>query len=99
MTMPEGNETLIMTKDNGRTILKESSIFGVSIRGIVALVLATTICFREIGKVVISGWICIKNNDLSMLGSQISIDEPFYSIAVAVMAYYFAKMTMKVDSK
>ncbi len=89
--MANDDNTQIITREGK---VKESSIFGVSIRGWIGLILAVTLCFREIGKLFIAGYISISKNDLSLLGSQISIDEPFYSISVAVMAYYFAKMTM-----
>ena len=88
----DANQTQIITKDG--TVMKESSIFGVSIRGWVVYLFAFTVCVNQLLATTAAVWLSILNKDAQNLGSASAITEPLYGLAYMAVGYYFAKNSM-----
>lgn len=83
------DQTQIITKGGQ---LKESSIFGVSIRGWCMFLLVATVCANQLICTTVAGMLSYIKADISFLGSQSAITEPLYGLAYMAVGYYFAKM-------
>lgn len=89
--MASEDNTVVMTR---RGELKESSLFGVSMRGWIAYLLVFTVCANQLLTTFAAVYLSIAKQELTNLGSATSITEPLYTIVIAAMTYYFAKMNM-----
>jgi hypothetical protein len=90
--MADLNETVIMTKTGEE---KLSSIFGVSIRGWIAILLTATVCGNQIFLTAACVWDAIANKDFSKVGTFTTIGEPLYSMGVAALGFYFGQKNSK----
>lgn len=84
------NDTEIITKES-----KDSSMFGISIRAWLAIMLAACIVGTHltitIGVVVDA----ILTKDWSRVGTFANVGEPLYSMATMALAFYFGHKTSK----
>jgi len=73
---------------------KESSAFGISIRGWIAWTAVITICSNQLATTITACWMAITKADVSFLGAQSAVTEPLYGVVYMAVGYYFAKQTM-----
>lgn len=92
------SDTQLLAKP-GAPAPKESSVFGISVRGWIAWTAVLTICSNQLATTCTACWLAINKSDISFLGSQSVITEPLYGIAYMAVGYYFAKMTMPQPTK
>jgi hypothetical protein len=87
------SDTIILKKD------KESSAFGISIRGWIAWTAVITVCANQIIPTVTACYLSLLLKDMSLLGSQSAVTEPLYGVVYMAVGYYFAKQTMPMTTK
>jgi hypothetical protein len=91
--MPEGDTTTFI---NGNLPAKDDShIFGISIRGWIALTLVITVCASHLLVSISVIIVTIRKGDWSMLGTLTTIGEPLYSMSVAALGFYFGQLKSK----
>ena len=73
---------------------KESSVFGISVRGWIAWTAVITICSNQLSTTFTACWLAVTKGDVSFLGSQSAVTEPLYGVVYMAVGYYFAKQTM-----
>jgi len=69
----------------------DSSIGGVSVRAWLALIAVGGVVATHMLVTVAVCVYAVLTRDLALLGTLTTIGEPFYSLAIAATAYYFAK--------
>lgn len=67
----------------------ESTIFGVSIRAIVTVIVVLTICATHLGVTIGVMWHSIRKGDFALVGSYTTIGEPLYGLAYVTVGYFF----------
>ena len=89
-------DSVIVTKtETGGQIVELSSIFGVSIRGWIAIGLSLTVCLNQLLVTGAAVWDAIATKDFSRVGTFTTIGEPLYSMGVAALGFYFGQKTNK----
>lgn len=73
-----------------------STLFGVSIRAWITLVLVTTVCVSFLSVVIGSVVNAVMSKDWSLVGTLTSVGEPLYSLSTLAVGFYFGqKVTEK----
>lgn len=77
------------TQQIGKRPLAESQVGGVSIRGWIVVMVMGTLCLREL----VTVW-------FAMRGMMIAkVEEPFYSVIMVLVGYYFGQKTQQTQTK
>lgn len=89
------DDTTILTKTNGVTVAHDSTVFGISVRAWIAIILVLTICASYL--IVVSGVVfdAVRTKDWSKVGTFANVGEPLYSMSVAALGFYFGQKTNK----
>lgn len=82
-----GTDTQLLTKD------QNSTVFGVSIRGWMAIILVMTVALTQILVTAAVVYDAIANKDFSKVGTFSTIGEPLYSLSIAALSFYFGQKT------
>lgn len=72
-----------------------SALFGISIRGWIALMLTASVCSNQLAVTAAALVNAIQTKDLSHLGTFSTIGEPLYSMGVAALGFYFGQAQKK----
>lgn len=75
------------TASNGVAI--ESQVFGVSVRAWLALILVAGVVMTHVTVCIAISIYAVRTRDFQLVGTLTTIGEPFYSLAIAAVAYYF----------
>lgn len=78
---------------------KESSVFGISVRGWIAWTAVITICSNQLSTTFTACYLAFTKGDVSFLGSQSAVTEPLYGVVYMAVGYYFAKQTMPMTAQ
>ena len=87
-------DTVTISKETGAP-REGSHLFGVSVRGWIAVLVVGTVCVNQVGVMLTACYFALVKQDLSLLGSQTSVTEPLYSLCTMAVGFYFGKTTSK----
>lgn len=82
------SDTVVIEKPVG-TIKTESTIAGVSVRAVLAMILVLTVCATHLSVCLAVLYQAIFKGELNLVGSLTTIGEPLYSLSIGAVAYYF----------
>lgn len=74
---------------------QDSSIFGVSLRGLLAGVLVVTVCISHLMVVCAAMWEALYAKDWARVGTFTTVGEPLYSMSIAALGFYFGQKVTK----
>lgn len=93
--MSNETDTAILVKENGKVEASQSTIFGVSVRAWLAVILVLTVCYNHAAVASATLYAAIASNNFSLVGSLTTIGEPLYSMSVAALGFYFGNQMKK----
>lgn len=73
----------------------DATLFGISMRAWLALVLVSTVCFSHLSVCVGVLYDAVTTKDWSKVGTYTTVGEPLYSMAVAALGFYFGQHSNK----
>lgn len=84
-----------VTQTVGEIPSQDSTMFGVSIRAWIAMVLVSTVCGSHLSGCAAVLIDAVRTGDWSKVGTYMNIGEPLYSMAVAALGFYFGQKSNK----
>lgn len=90
-------ETTIIQKETATSgpTAQDSSLFGISLRGLLAAILVMTVCTSHILVVITAMYDGIVKNEWGQLGTLTTVGEPLYSMSIAALGFYFGQKVTK----
>jgi hypothetical protein len=73
----------------------QSTAFGISVRGWLAVVLVITVCVTHLVVSIATAIDALKTGQFDKLGSLTVVGEPLYSMSVAALGFYFGNQKSK----
>jgi hypothetical protein len=88
------SDTTLLQKSSGANG-KDSTVFGVSIRAWLAIMLVSAVVATHVSVTVGVVIDAVLTKDWSRVGTFANVGEPLYSMSIAALAFYFGQKTVK----